>query len=1106
MTVVDSHWDTDQCCCQFCMESLAREWEDTGTIMEPPVSSDDETLNPYDKPIWSAYETAQHLARQGSTWADDGNIIDGKTAVTYYFYDGSAADDPINAFEEINQINTRKILDQYAEVGLLVFNEVADPLDDPDITFKYRDGQNGGGYWNGQEVVVSRVGWEPEMEPGTYNQNLMLHEIGHALGLNHPGAYNGGGSNYVDNAEYWNDSGQYSNMSYWSESNTGASFGQLSTLGLHDILAIQIEYGVNTSTRTGDDTYGFNATAGNAYDFDSTRTNGSGSERSNIDMAFSIWDAAGNDTLDLSGSGVAVDLDLREGAFSSTNGRVYNVSIAYGAVVENGVGSDHNDTLRGNAANNVLFGGLGDDVMIGGSDSYDATPDPRAFTGVLMNNDPVQFDQYLAAEGLTALSQPAFTIDMMVDITRMSSRETTFVSYATAGNADTFLVQGRNDGMLRIEINGEIIDTDIETLSLIDGNSHRLSVGWEAATGQLRVHIDGAVAWTGTLQAGAVIGTGGTLVFGQDQDNLGGGFDIRQTFQGVIGDMRIFDGQRSDAAIAQDAFSAPAGPAPVHHWSVTDQSATQIIDIGAGGLIDFVATDPTNVTATQSSQYGSYTADFAIDGNVDTFNHTWNDAQEYLSIAFDTAVEAQLVEVINRASSSFRLDGVVVEFYDADGTLAAQSAPITGASWQSAHLFEVPDGITLSEVRVVNAGQYLHVSEIRVLGGNGATKDLSVMNGATVVPVGEAIIVSDADSLFGGDGADSMYGGFGDDSLHGEADNDSLFGGAGTDKLHGGDGDDRLYGGAGNDRVFSGKGQDDVFLGSGDDYVRVGGGVENFSGGAGNDYISYFDSSNGVKLNLEKGTASGSWASNDTVTGFESVGGSRTGSDHITGTSGANVIRTYGGNDKVYAGAGADKVELGDGNDYVRVGGGVESFDGGAGTDYISYYDSSNGVRIDLEADQVSGSWAVNDTIRNFESAAGSRTGNDMLLGSADANMLRGYGGDDRLYGRAGADTLYGGSGDDFLDGGDGPGVDVLYGGAGADEFHFDRGEGTDVVKDFESTIDKIALDNFAFAVGEAFDYAAQLGAHVVFDFGDDGHLTVENTTVALLENDLILV
>lgn len=170
---------------------------------------------------------------------------------------------------------------------------------------------------------------------------------------------------------------------------------------------------------------------------------------------------------------------------------------------------------------------------------------------------------------------------------------------------------------------------------------------------------------------------------------------------------------------------------------------------------------------------------------------------------------------------------------------------------------------------------------------------------------------------------------------------------------------------AGNDRVHTGKGDDYVNLGAGNDHVRVGGGREEFHGGSGRDYISYYDSADGVNINLETNAVSGSWASNDTISGFESASGSRTGNDTIVGTSVQNTIKTFGGNDVIEAGggndfifdgSGADTVFAGDGNDWVVVGGGADVFHGGVGIDMISYQNSRNGITADLQSNEVSGS------------------------------------------------------------------------------------------------------------------------------------------------------
>ena len=94
----------------------------------------------------------------------------------------------------------------------------------------------------------------------------MMHEIGHALGLSHPGNYNAAAGvtlTYEANAEYFQDSLQYTIMSYFGSTPPGAvRTGFAATPLAHDIAAMQSLYGANMTTRTGDTVYGFNSNAG----------------------------------------------------------------------------------------------------------------------------------------------------------------------------------------------------------------------------------------------------------------------------------------------------------------------------------------------------------------------------------------------------------------------------------------------------------------------------------------------------------------------------------------------------------------------------------------------------------------------------------------------------------------------------------------------------------------------------------------------------------------------------------------------------------------------------------------------------------------------------
>ena len=73
-----------------------------------------------------------------------------------------------------------------------------------------------------------------------------------------------GSPNYDHDAEYIEDTRQYSVMSYFSETNTGADFKGYSGAApmMDDIAALQRLYGADTTAFNGDTTYGFNGNTG----------------------------------------------------------------------------------------------------------------------------------------------------------------------------------------------------------------------------------------------------------------------------------------------------------------------------------------------------------------------------------------------------------------------------------------------------------------------------------------------------------------------------------------------------------------------------------------------------------------------------------------------------------------------------------------------------------------------------------------------------------------------------------------------------------------------------------------------------------------------------
>ncbi len=256
----------------------------------------------------------------------------------------------------------------------------------------------------GDTFVNQTQGDNFDLQPGGYGFTTLVHETGHAVGLSHPGDYNfavGGTIEYDHDASYFQDSAQYTIMSYFDAGKTGAvGFVNWATGGyyqsaqtpmVHDIAAVQEMYGADTTTRIDDTTYGFNSTADRPV-FDFTQ---------NINPFLTIYDAGGHDTLDMSGFTRNSVLDLREGHFSTGWGQEVNaadlnamyglnqsqafwdavfegrtsnpgfltdnIGIAFGTVIEDGVTGRGNDRLIGNDAENHLDGGLGSDTYTGGA-------------------------------------------------------------------------------------------------------------------------------------------------------------------------------------------------------------------------------------------------------------------------------------------------------------------------------------------------------------------------------------------------------------------------------------------------------------------------------------------------------------------------------------------------------------------------------------------------------------------------------------------------------------------------------------------------------------------------------------------------------------------
>ncbi|EJD6362383.1 M10 family metallopeptidase C-terminal domain-containing protein, partial [Proteus mirabilis] len=191
-------------------------------------------------------------------------------------------------------------------------------------------------------------------QPGTYHYKVVLHEVGHALGLSHSWQY----LEYKDKNHVL-ASLKYSVMGYDIPTSEHADFGGLypMTFMLLDILLLQQLYGENMTTRLENNIYGFHSNTGRAaYSLKNIEDK----------LVSCIWDSGGIDTLDFSLYTVNQVINLNEGSFSDIGGLRSNISIAYKTIIENAIGGSGHDTIIGNSANNELIGGDGNDTIKGG--------------------------------------------------------------------------------------------------------------------------------------------------------------------------------------------------------------------------------------------------------------------------------------------------------------------------------------------------------------------------------------------------------------------------------------------------------------------------------------------------------------------------------------------------------------------------------------------------------------------------------------------------------------------------------------------------------------------------------------------------------------------
>jgi len=318
----------------------------------------------------------------GVKWASSSLTFSFPDSMSYYGY----TEPNFGAMNDTQKTAVRAIMDMYESYTGLVLTEVTESASTHG-TIRFAEESTAGtayAYYPssseyGGDVWLNPTDYNTPLK-GTYAYATFMHEIGHAMGLDH-------GQDGLAALPTNHDSLEYSVMTYRSfvgADLNGYTVSQGSypqTLMLNDIAALQVMYGANYSTNSGNTTYTWSTTTGEMS------INGTGQGASTANKIFmTLWDGGGIDTYDFSNYATNLSVDLGPGGWTTTsstqlanlgggwypnqyargniaNAYLYNNNTA--SLIENATGGSGNDTITGNQGDNSLVGGAGGDTLYG---------------------------------------------------------------------------------------------------------------------------------------------------------------------------------------------------------------------------------------------------------------------------------------------------------------------------------------------------------------------------------------------------------------------------------------------------------------------------------------------------------------------------------------------------------------------------------------------------------------------------------------------------------------------------------------------------------------------------------------------------------------------
>ncbi|XZE33950.1 cadherin domain-containing protein [Pirellulaceae bacterium SH501] len=305
------------------------------------------------------------------------------------------------------------------------------------------------------------------------------------------------------------------------------------------------------------------------------------------------------------------------GAFS-INGDTGVITVANGSLLDFEALGSHSITVRTTDGSGAFVDKSFSIALADVAGEENSAPTDLS-TGIRLNTDGGNNAYLMTADGGGVFGgRTATTIEVMFALRSSGTDITPILSYAIPSTDNEILIHLNSSGAVTVLING-VATTTSAIPTLMDGKAHALAVTWDNTAGDIRFYVDGQQVHSATgFRTGATIQGGGTLVFGQEQDSVNGGYTAAQVFSGTMYGVRVWDRAISGEQIALNYQSNISSNETglVANWNMSSLSGgTTVIDtvggrnliasnVAVGGAFTS-STVTTNITVTENTANGT---------------------------------------------------------------------------------------------------------------------------------------------------------------------------------------------------------------------------------------------------------------------------------------------------------------------------------------------------------------------------------------------------------------------------------------------------------------------------------------------------------------------